>query len=306
VPRLGLLVALLVVQLVLLGGLIWLAVTGFPVIGGGGSGAAAAPAPVDRFDGARAYALAREQVRRYGPRPAGSAASRRLAVRLRGLLPRGRFEPVPGHPGLRNVVGVLPGRRPAIVVGAHYDTEAQPRGFVGANDGASGTAVAVELARALQRTHRRGQREVRVVLFDGEEEPRGQQDEDFLRVGLRGSKAYVRAHAGEVKEMVLLDYVGDRDLALPREGTSDRALWAALRAAARRARVAWAFPAGTGPGILDDHTPFLRAGIPAIDLIDWDYPYRDTVRDTLDKISPRSLDAAGEAVLELLRERVDR
>src|SRR4051794_40287902 len=99
-----------------------------PVVTGSGSAAAetaagelAPVATVNRFNGTRAFALLREQVQRYGWRPAGSAALRRLAVALRRELPRGRFEPVPGHPGLRNVVGSLPGTLPAIVVGAHYD-----------------------------------------------------------------------------------------------------------------------------------------------------------------------------------------
>ena len=88
------------------------------------------------FDEKRAFALLREQVE-LGPRPAGSAASRKLAQRLRALLPNGRFQAVPN--GLRNVIGVVPGRNPkrTIVVGAHYDTKDLP-GFVGANDGASG------------------------------------------------------------------------------------------------------------------------------------------------------------------------
>src|SRR5438128_2658922 len=96
-------------------------------------------ASVNRFDGTRAFALLREQVQKYGWRPAGSASLRRLATRLRALLPSGRLEPLPGQPGLRNVVGSLPGRGPAILVGAHYDVEAAPEGFVGANDGAAGT-----------------------------------------------------------------------------------------------------------------------------------------------------------------------
>ncbi|MDQ3675995.1 MAG: M28 family peptidase [Actinomycetota bacterium] len=98
------------------------------------------------------FALLREQVRRYGWRPAGSRALRRLAVRLRGLLPRGRFEAIPGHP--RHVVGSIPGRGPAIVVGAHYDVEATPEGFVGANDGAAGMAAVVWVARALATARR--------------------------------------------------------------------------------------------------------------------------------------------------------
>jgi hypothetical protein len=62
------------------------------------------------------------------------------------------------------------------------------------------------------------------------------------------------------------------------------------------------FPATTQTGILDDHTPFLERRIPAIDLIDFSYRYKDTLRDTVDKLCPRSLDAVGESVLELVRE----
>jgi len=282
--------------------------------GGGGAPAVAessrAPAlpraSVNRFDGGRAMALVRRQVA-YGPRPAGSPALRRLAQDLRRRLPRGRFEPVPGDPpGMRNVVGTIPGRRPALVIGAHYDTEATVENFVGANDGAAGTAVAVELARALRRLDRpAGAREIRIVLFDGEEEPVGGDQGDFFATALRGSRAYVEAHADEVAALVLLDYVGNKGLRLPREGSSDMALWAQLRAAARAVGVGRVFPDEVGATITDDHTPFLRAGIPAIDLIDWDYRYRDTPQDTPDKLDPRALDAVGETVVQLVR-RLDR
>jgi hypothetical protein len=303
------LVVALVVQLALGAGLVVVAVNGFPIIGGGGAElaerpAAAAPGPVpaarvDRFDAGRAFRLIRAQVA-VGQRPAGSARLRALALRLRARLPDGRFEAVPGHPGLRNVVGVLPGRAPAVLVGAHYDTEAAPRGFVGANDGAAGTAAVVELARALAALPRPdGAREVRFVLFDGEEEPLG--STDFERDALRGSKAYARAHSGEVGQMVLLDYVANKGLRIPREGNSNRRLWARLRAAARRVGVQAAFPATTQGPIIDDHAPFLEAGVPAIDLIDFSYRHRDTTRDTVDKLSRRSLDAVGESVLELVR-----
>jgi glutaminyl-peptide cyclotransferase len=300
-----------VVQLALGAGLVVLAINGFPVIGGGSDSAARqeratgpfAPVPaarVDRFDATRAFALIRRQVA-VGQRPAGSPQLRALADRLRPLLPGGRFEEVPGHPGLRNIVGVLPGRRPAIVVGAHYDSEFHPKGFVGANDSAAGTAAVIELARDLAAMRRpRGAREVRFVLFDGEEEPPG--STDFLRDALRGSKAYASAHRREVRTMVLLDYVANRGLRLPREGSSNPVLWGQLRAAAERVGVQAVFPLSTESTILDDHTPFLRAGVRAIDLIDFSYRYRDTVRDTVDKLSLRSLDAVGESTLELVRE----
>lgn len=313
----------LVVQLLLGAALLVWAAQGFPLpdfIDGGDrpptvataataatTEAAAAPtARVDRFDGTRAFALLREQVETYGPRPAGSAASRRLAVRLRSLLPNGRFEAIPGHPGLRNVVGVLPGRRPAIVVGAHYDTEATVPGHVGANDGAAGTAAVVELSRVLRKLPRGSRpREIRFVLFDGEEEPKG--STDFYRDGLRGSRAYVARHGRSVRELVLLDYIAEKDgLRFPREASSDPRLWEQLRAAARAVGVGALFPDETTGQILDDHTPFLEAGIPAIDLIDFDYPQRDSVDDDLDAVSAASLDATGEAVYELVRRRARR
>jgi glutaminyl-peptide cyclotransferase len=254
----------------------------------------------DRFDEERAFALVRRQVEVFGQRPAGSPQLRRLAVELRRLLPRGRFEDLRRHPGLRNVVGTIPGRRPAIVIGAHYDTEALPKGFVGANDGAAGTAALVEVARAMRRVKRpAGAPELRFVLFDGEEEPRP--TDDFYRDALRGSKDYVARHRREVGAMVLLDYVANRGLRLPREGTSDAGLWRALRSAANRAGVLRYFPDGVGQGFLDDHTPFLRAGIPAIDLIDGEYEHADTLEDTVDKLDPLALDGVGEAVVELLR-----
>jgi glutaminyl-peptide cyclotransferase len=267
--------------------------------------AAASLAPlatVDRFDGARAFALLRAQVRDYGWRPAGSRALRRLAVRLHALLPRGRFESVPRHPRLRNVVGSIPGRGPAIVVGAHYDVEATPQGFVGANDGAAGTAAVVWIARALARAGSApGDRAVRFVLFDGEEQPAGCPEPDFVRCALRGSKAYAERHVRELRSLVLLDYIAEkRNLSFAREGGSDVGLWQQLRDAASAVGVGALFPDAISGRILDDHTPFTDRGIPAIDVIDFDYPPRDTLADTLDKVSARSLDAVGEAVLRLV------
>jgi glutaminyl-peptide cyclotransferase len=299
------LVVALIVQLALGAGLIVVAVNGFPLIGGGGDerpaatpGAAVPRATVDRFDAPHAVALIRLQLS-YGQRPAGSPALRRLADVLRRRLPDGRFEAVRGHPGLRNIVGTLPGRAPAIVVGAHYDSEYHPKGFVGANDSAAGTAAVVELARALRST---SGREVRFVLFDGEEEGPGCSNARFAECALRGSRAYVAAHRREVGQMVLLDYIANKGLRLPREGSSDAALWARVRAAARSAGVGAVFPPTTQTTIYDDHTPFLRAGIPSVDLIDFSYRYADGIRDTLDKLSLASLDAVGETTYALVSE----
>jgi hypothetical protein len=208
---------------------------------------------------------------------------------------------VAGHPGLRNVVGRIPGRAPAVVLAAHYDTQLRPAGFVGANDSAAGTAVVLEAARALARRPRpAGAREVRFVLFDGEELPADGAEERFAEDGLRGSRAYAAAHPGEVGSLVLADYVANRGLRLPREASSDPVLWMRVRAAADRAGVGRIF-GGVGVGIIDDHLPFLRAGVPAVDLIDWDYRHKNTAEDTLDRLSERAMDATGETVVGWLQ-----
>jgi hypothetical protein len=299
------LVVALVVQLALGAALIVVAINGFPLIGGGGDDHATATAAgtvpeatADHFDADRAFALIRRQLA-YGQRPAGSPQLRGLADVLRRMLPNGRFEAVTGHPRLRNIVGTLPGSAPAIVLGAHYDSEYHPKGFVGANDSAAGTAAVVELARDLGST---SGREVRFVLFDGEEEGPGCPNSRFTQCALRGSRSYVAAHGGELGQMVLLDYIADKGVRLPREDSSDKALWSRVRAAAHSVGVGTVFPPTRQTTIYDDHTPFLRAGIPAVDLIDFSYRYADGLQDTIDKLSPASLDAVGETVYALISE----
>jgi glutaminyl-peptide cyclotransferase len=238
-----------------------------------------------------------------GQRPAGSPQLRRLATQLRPLLPGGTFEPFPsGGPqqGLRNVVGVLPGRGPAILIGAHYDSEYHPKGFVGANDSAAGTAAVIELARSLQAALPDNHREIRFVLFDGEEDPPGCSDKDFQYCALRGSRAYAAAHPGQIGDMILLDYIANRGARITREANSNQALWGQLREAARQVGASAIFPEGEQGGILDDHIPFLEQAVPSIDLIDFNYPYADTVQDTPDKLDPGVLDKVGETVAQLV------
>jgi hypothetical protein len=259
-------------------------------------------ARVDRFDAGAAWTLIRRQLR-YGQRPAGSPQLRALSAGLVRLMPHGRLERVPGD-GLRNVIGSLPGRRPGLLIGAHYDTLVVPKGFVGANNGAAGSAIVIQLARDLRRLARPdGAPAITFALFDGEEPAAGLPEDvgDFYSKGLRGSRAYVHAHRGEVSTMVLLDYVANRGLRLPREASSTPAVWRRVRAAARAVGVGAVFPDRTETAILDDHTPFLRAGIPAVDLIDWSYDGHSR-SDTLDKLSRRSVDAVGETLVEFVRE----
>jgi glutaminyl-peptide cyclotransferase len=266
------------------------------------TGAAAAGHSPQRFDADRAWSLIKLQIAA-GQRPAGSPQLRSLAEKLRPKLPSGRFEPIPGQTGLRNIVGRLPGRKPGIVIGAHYDTLVAPKGFVGANNGAAGSAIVIELARDLARLKRpKNAREVTFVLFDGEEPAAGlpEDDPNFAEDGLRGSRAYVTAHPGRTSQMILLDYVANRGLQLPREGTSNVPLWNELRSAAAAVGATKTFPDETGVSITDDHTPFLEADVPAVDLIDWSYPGH-TLKDGLNLLSKNAVDAVGETVLELVR-----
>ena len=206
---------------------------------------------------------------------------------------------MPGHPGLRNVVGRVEGSKPAILVGAHYDTKAIP-GFVGAEDAAGGTAAVLELSRYFRRAKRPpGAPEIRFVLFDGEENP--DDSVPFEEGGLRGSKAYAEAHAHELRAAIVLDFIAQKDLSIPYEPFSDRGLWGRLRAAAKRVGVGSTFPAGEQNAISDDHVPFAQRGVPAIDLIDFDFDCWHQRCDDLSAVSEDSLDRSGEAVLELLR-----
>jgi Zn-dependent M28 family amino/carboxypeptidase len=212
----------------------------------------------------------------------------------------------------RNVVGRIPGAEPgAVVVGAHYDTKDIP-GFVGANDGASGVAVVLELARTLP--PRLDGPSIDLVLFDGEEAPG---EVSFQRGGDRGSGQFVRyAEAGgregspdlaSIRAMVLLDMVGDCDLRIPREANSEPDLYAAFADAADARTGSEAPFEGEAAGVLDDHTPFIQAGIPAVDLIDFDYgpgpspgAWWHTQQDDLAHVCASSLGAVGAPALAAL------
>jgi hypothetical protein len=254
----------------------------------------AATPTVDNFDADRAWKLLEDQVA-IGPRPAGSPQLEQLADELKAQLPDGRFEAVEG--GLQNIVGELPGKGKAIVLAAHYDTK-ELDGFVGANDGAGGTAAVVEIARVMKGMERpKDAPPIRFVFFDGEE---ATDDADFYGTGVRGSKAYADKHAKKIKQLVLLDFIADKDLSIPREESSDEAMWAELRAAAGRVGAESVFPDETAGAVLDDHTPFLRKGIPSIDLIDFDFPCWHQTCDDITAVSKESLDLSGETVLEYM------
>jgi glutaminyl-peptide cyclotransferase len=184
-----------------------------------------------------------------------------------------------------------------IILGAHYDTriyadqdpdpEMRTQPVPGANDGASGVAVLLELARVLPENM---EKEVWLLFFDAEDNGRIPGWDWIL-----GSRAFVEALEGEPDAAVIVDMIGDRDLEIYMERSSDSELTEEIWGIAAELGYTQFIPS-VKYHILDDHTPFLEAGIPAVDIIDFDYPYWHTVEDTVDKVSAESLEAVGETL----------
>lgn len=286
-----------------------LAVAAACLAGCGNGQGAAIPGPA--FDAHRAFRDLRAQVA-IGPRPAGSAGARReVRLILDRLRAAGIRDVRVQHP-YRNVVARIPGSEAGtLVAGAHYDTK-DIHGFVGANDGASGVAVLLELARTLPQ--RLTGPSIDLVFFDAEESPRG---ESFGSGGDRGSGQFVRyAREGgrqgspplaDIRAMVLFDMVGDCDLHIPLETNSAPDLYAAFSGAAEDQTGSEAPFGGEAAGVLDDHTPFIQAGVPSVDLIDFDYgpgpapgAWWHTRRDDLSHVCARSLGEVGAPALAAL------
>lgn len=186
-----------------------------------------------------------------------------------------------------------------IILGAHYDT--RPPGSsdsgsgVGANDGASGVAVLLELANVLPNNTRSS---IEIVLFDAEDSG-GISGWDWIQ----GSTYYVSQLSTERRDaihaMVLVDMVGDINLELPRERSSTTSLQNSIWTIADQLGHNDTFIDSYGASILDDHRPFLNIGIPAVDIIQYPFPtYWHTLEDTPDKCSAESLETVGE-VLEV-------
>ena len=261
------------------------------------------------FDGQAALARV-ERLVGFGPRPAGSealASARRYIVKeLKKAGARVREQPftaqTPDGPiRMVNVIAELPGGRPeAILVGGHYDTKFFPNfRFVGANDGGSSSGLLLELARSLARRPR--EFTYWIVFFDGEEARRDWSAAD----GIYGSRHLVgslqrEGRAVPLKAVVVVDMIGDRRLNIRREAASTPWLTDLLWGSATRLGHQAHFLNETLT-VDDDHAPFLRAGIPSALLIDFDYePYWHTPEDTLDKLSPRSLQVVGDVLLDAL------
>jgi glutaminyl-peptide cyclotransferase len=262
------------------------------------------------FDSAKAWDHVRAQVA-IGPRvagtPANAAARKHLVDTLGGFGIKATEQAFTastpqGPVAMANIIATLPGTRAEkIVLGSHFDTKLfRDARFVGANDGASSTAALLEIGRVLAGRPRPFT--IELVFFDGEEAfvEWGPTD------GTYGSRHYVdalrRANAvNSVRAFVLLDMIGDRSLALKRETNSTPWLTDLIWATARRLGHQAHFLAESTV-IEDDHIPFVRAGIPSVDLIDLEYTAWHTPADTIDQISARSLQIVGDVVLAALPE----
>lgn len=277
-------------------------------------GPAVEPAgPPMRIDSARAWQYTKEIVA-LGPRWDGSPGQKKMGEYLHAKLkndqveedafvadtPDGKFQ-------MRNIVAKFPGTRDGIIVlGSHIDTcyWLRKTTFVGANDGASSTALLLAIADQLRGKKLEGYG-VWLAFLDGEEAVRSWTAADSLY----GSKHLAQKWQQDgtiknIKAFLLADMIGDSDLDISRDANSTAWLEDTVMQAATRLGYQSYFFAQTQT-IEDDHLPFARAGVPVADVIDIDYGYNNayhhTTEDTLDKLSPKSLQIAGDVFLETIR-----
>lgn len=300
-------------------------------------------APTVDFDGEKAFAHIQRLVD-IGPRSCGSAGhDRALAYILStlkgyGLAPQREdfvartpdgpmpmtdvvvtigapLTPVRGTPAPANAPSRFPGARPiepmaseqdTVVLAAHYDTKRFPFRFVGANDGGSGTAALLEMARVL--VARPASRRVVLVFFDGEEAFHEWSDTDSTYGSRHLAARWDSQHIlPRIRAFILMDMIGFRELRFMRDYNSSRWLQNRIwQQAAEQNR--GAYFSDESMSIEDDHIPFVRRGVPAAVLIDFQYgpngsnAYWHTPQDTLDKISSRSLQIVGRIIEGTIRE----
>jgi hypothetical protein len=267
------------------------------------------PAQLDGFDAADAYNQVAKLVA-FGPRPAGSDSNARqqqyLIAQLKSYgcpVEEDDFHsPTPiGNVAMKDIVVKIPGARPDIVMFAtHYDTKTLAN-FVGADDGASSTAVMLELARLL--CARKNQLTLWIVFFDGEEAFNWQWQDPDNTYGSRNLAAEMSLSGDlpHLKAMVLADMIGIYNLQIKRESDSTPWLTDLVWNTAARLGYGNVF-VNDSEAITDDHDPFLKRGVAACDVIDFDgaQAFWHTPNDTLDKIDPRSLGITGHVFLESL------
>lgn len=258
--------------------------------------------PVE-FDGSRALTDAQAQVA-FGPRTPGSQGHAKVQAWMRaelesaGWIVEVQSSEMMGHP-VENIVAKRSDEAPEIILGAHYDTRffadndpnlaLRTEPVPGANDGASGVSVLLGLARSLPADSV----PVWLVFFDSEDNGRIDGWDWIL-----GSRAFVAQNPVTPRAVVVVDMVGDADLNLYLERNSNLALRTEIWKVAAELGYGDVFIQTPKYSMEDDHTPFLEAGIPAVDIIDFDYPYWHTTQDTPDKLSAESLKAVGDTLLK--------
>lgn len=250
------------------------------------------------FDGQRAHADVQTQVA-MGPRIPGSEGHAEIREWMRKELESAGWQvevqesEALGHP-IKNIVAKRNDEVPQIIFGAHYDTriyadnDAEPSkqaDYVpGANDGASGVAVLLELARSLPDETV----PVWLVFFDAEDNGNIESWDWIL-----GSTEFVENNSLQPRAVVIVDMIGDADLNIYKEFNSDPELNDEIWNTAKSLGYESKFIPDYKHSMIDDHIPFIQAGIRAIDIIDFDYPYWHTTQDTPDKVSAESLEIVG-------------
>jgi glutaminyl-peptide cyclotransferase len=250
------------------------------------------------FDGERAYADVQTQVA-FGPRIPETEGHAKVVKWIQEELVKAGWQveiqesEALGHP-IRNIVAKRRAANPQIILGAHYDTriyadndpnpENNLKPVPGANDGASGVAVLLELARTLPPDVV----EVWLVFFDAEDNGRIEDWEWIM-----GSREFVKNNTVQPRAVVIVDMIGDADLNIFKDRNSNPELTEEIWAMADRLGYENVFIPGYKYAMLDDHTPFNEVGIPAMDIIDFDYRYWHTIEDTPDKVSAESLQTVG-------------
>ena len=268
------------------------------------------------FDGVKAFAEV-EGLVAIRPRDAGTAGARRAAVYLKDKLEvcgfkatiDSFFEETPnGEVFFNNVLGRLPGKtKRLIVLGSHFDTKAGiSTDFQGANDSGSSTGVLLELARVLSENGPY-ETEFLIAFFDGEECAQAYGPADGLHGSRRLAKQMVQSGGVPyVEAVIILDMIGDKNLNVTVPRNSSRELIKELFFAAHEVGTRSVFGLAKG-AILDDHVPFLAAGMPAIDVIDFEFgsapglnDYWHTTEDSMDKLSVESLQRIGDTILRMV------
>ena len=253
------------------------------------------------FDGQRAYADVKIQVA-FGPRIPGSQGHAQSQAWIRKELESAGWQvdiqtsKALGHL-VENIIAKRNDEPPQIILGAHYDSRMyadndpepanQFQPVPAANDGGSGVAVLLEMARSLPGDTV----SVWLVFFDAEDNGRIEGWDWIL-----GSREFVKNNVLRSKAVIVVDMIGDADLNIYKEQNSDPQLTDQIWEMAKRLGYEKQFINEYKYSMIDDHTPFLEAGIPAVDIIDFDYPYWHTVQDTPDKVSAESLQAVGETL----------